>query len=437
MKKKEKDFEFNSLLKYWLECGILQIDDVMGSDKETIMKTVLEGIHPYKIYRGTDGRWVTYVSDPTKPAGRRDVKRKSLSDMYKFLVKFYGIENAENKGKELTFEALYMEWIEYKKQFISASNSKKSISPSTVRRYERDFENFIEGTRFAKTAISDISTIELERFILNTIQKHEMSDRCAGNLFGYINQAFTYAKRSRYIRENPMELIDRNLMLSKCSVKPVKADADRILTTKELVALKDAIHLHESKKPEYMPDYAIEMAMLTGMRVGELAALKWNCVDDDYIHIDYSEHRLDYKDKPSELIVGEPKNRKHRKIPLTNDMHLLFGRIKSLSFTEKAEFVFSDKYGERHTAQEIGLAAIRRCREAGIEKGTIHRIRRTVSSILNQKLPQKVVAEMLGHTETVNEMYYNYSIAEISEKTNALSQLSDIINVNETKNGEN
>ena len=186
-----------------------------------------------------------------------------------------------------------------------------------------------------------------------------------------------------------------------------------------------------------MPDYAIEMAMLTGMRVGELAALKWNCVDDDYIHIDYSEHRLDYKDKPSELIVGEPKNRKHRKIPLTNDMYLLFGRIKSLSFTEKAEFVFSDKYGERHTAQEIGLAAIRRCREAGIEKGTIHRIRRTVSSILNQKLPQKVVAEMLGHTETVNEMYYNYSIAEISEKTNALSQLSDIINVNETKNGEN
>ena len=44
---------------------------------------------------------------------------------------------------------------------------------------------------------------------------------------------------------------------------------------------------------------------------------------------------------------------------------------------------------------------------------------------------------MLGHTETVNEMCYNYSIAEISEKANALSRLSGIINVNEANNGEN
>ena len=60
-----------------------------------------------------------------------------------------------------------------------------------------------------------------------------------------------------------------------------------------------------------------------------------------------------------------------------------------------------------------------------------------MSSILNQNLPQKVVAEMLGHTETVNEMCYNYSIAEISEKANELSRLSGIINVNEANNGEN
>ncbi len=42
------------------------------------------------------------------------------------------------------------------------------------------------------------------------------------------------------------------------------------------------------------------------------------------------------------------------------------------------------------------------------------------SSLLNQVLPQKVVAEMMGHSGRVNDMNYNYSIAERSEKKRAL-----------------
>ena len=38
-----------------------------------------------------------------------------------------------------------------------------------------------------------------------------------------------------------------------------------------------------------------------------------------------------------------------------------------------------------------------------------------------QFLPQKDVAEILGHSEKVNEMYYNYSTADVKEKKTALS----------------
>lgn len=44
--------------------------------------------------------------------------------------------------------------------------------------------------------------------------------------------------------------------------------------------------------------------------------------------------------------------------------------------------------------------------------------------MLNQVLPQKDVAALLGHTEKVNEMYYNYSTADMKAKKEALSRLS-------------
>jgi len=56
---------------------------------------------------------------------------------------------------------------------------------------------------------------------------------------------------------------------------------------------------------------------------------------------------------------------------------------------------------EKGSSRAISCAAGKRCMESGIENGSIHRIRRTVSSLLNQVLPQKDAAAMLGHTERV------------------------------------
>ncbi len=399
----------------------------MGSGQEDIMKTLLDAVHRYEISRGKDGRWATYVPDQTKPRGRREVRRKSLTDLYKYLISFYDLDITLAEEETLTFEQLFSKWVEYKKQFVGASNSKKSISPSTVRRYERDYDHYIKGTDFAELRISLISSTLLEEFFLQIIREYQMSDTNAGNVIGYFSQAFAFARRSRLITENPMDYIDKQLLLSKCTLQPEKTDEERILSEKEMVALLSAVQEHEKKYPAYMPDYAIELAMLTGMRVGELAALKWSCVDDVYIHIDYSEHRLDYSDKPTEFVVGEPKNRKHRVIPVTKDIRELFSRIKEVHPTGKDDFIFVKKNGNRYRASEIGGAVRRRCASIGIENGSIHRIRRTVSSVLNQVLPQKDVSALLGHTETVNEMHYNYSTADIQEKTSALIHLSGFL----------
>ena len=42
---------------------------------------------------------------------------------------------------------------------------------------------------------------------------------------------------------------------------------------------------------------------------------------------------------------------------------------------------------------------------------------------INETLPQKDVAELLGHSEKVNEMHYHYAVSDYQEKLTALTKL--------------
>lgn len=420
----DKDLDFTQVLKNALFCGMIQFDDVMNSGKEDIMKTILDNIHKHKITppKKPGGRFVTYVPDETKPNGLRQVRKASMADMFKFLITFYGIENSV--AKDMTFGKVFKEWVEYKKQFIGARNSKKGLSPSTITRYMIDYEKYVSGSDFDSLSLQAITSPILESFFLQIIEEHTMNDQCASNVFGYFHQAFDYARRSKYISDNPMDDIDKQLLLSNCYPSETKDDTDQILTLDQLNSFLNEVNRHKEQHPHYMPDYAALLAVLTGMRVGELAALNENCINDLYLNIDYSEHRLDHDRKHREIVIGEPKNKKHRKIPITRDIRDLLAEIKAARPANESGFLFVNENGERYTAAQIGCATKRRFNAIGIKNGSIHRIRRTVSSMLNQVLPQKAVSNLLGHSEKVNEMHYNYSTAETREKIEALSTLS-------------
>lgn len=413
--------KMTSVLLHYVKNGIITFDDVGNSTQEELMRTILDDIHKYKISKGKDGRWQTSVTDATKPTGRRLIRKKSKTELFKWLLCFYNIQGEGAKLK--TFSDLFGEWIQYKAQFVGASNRKRSLSPSTIRRYERDFDTYIKPSKLSQMLICSITTPKLETVFTDIVKSHDMNEKCASNVLGYIRQAFQYARRQKYIIDDPAELMDTALLLSVCRFDPPKPDSERVLTIRELEQLHDAVIRQQEKHPRYLPNYAIELAMLTGMRVGELAALHWGDISDDIIHIDYAEHRLDYSYKKSELEIGEPKNGKHRVIQVTGAIERVFQKIKALGHTSIDDFIFVRKDGERYTGHDISCAVDRRASEAGIKKTSIHGIRRTVSSLLNTMLPQKAVAEMLGHTERVNEQFYNYSMAENAEKKRALEQV--------------
>ncbi len=416
----KRNISLNCIFQMFLDNGTISIDDVVNSSQEDIMNTILSTIHHYAISKTKDGRYTTYIPDATKPNGRRQIRRKSETELYRSLLEFYGVEEEQ---KTLTYAELFTEWIEYKKRFIKVKNKKKSLSPSTIRRYERDYENYIKSLPLASMAIDKVTTPKLQLMLADMIESNNMTESCAGNVIGYICQSFAFARRSDYITKDPAETLDKKLLYSLCVYTPPKADSERVLTLKETAKLREAVLAQEQSHPYYMPNYAIELAILTGVRVGELAALRWDDIDNYFIHIDYSEHRYDYSDKPCELVIDEPKNGRHRLLPLTDDIRTLLEKIKALNLTSREGFLFIRKDGTRYTAHDISCAINRRADEAGL-KASIHKVRRTLSSQLNTVLEQKDVADMLGHSERVNERHYNYSTAETKEKADALKAVS-------------
>ena len=135
-------------------------------------------------------------------------------------------------------------------------------------------------------------------------------------------------------------------------------------------------------------------------------------------------HTNDYEDKSCEYYIGEPKNGKCRNFPMNSEIKELFERIKTVQAENGItnEYVFANVDG-RVNSHTISCAMSRRCEDAGIDKRSVHAIRRTVSSHLRTKLPRAKVANMLGHLEETNEKHYNYDVTPTETKVTSLNEI--------------
>jgi integrase len=421
-------------LEYYFKIGFITLNDIMNLKMEELMNKILKKVHKYKITapRNKNDRWSTYIPDPRSPHGRKLVRKQTETQLIKFLLDFYQIGEDHS---QMTVSELFPEWIEFKRQFISVPNTKQSLSPSTIRRYEREYVKYFAETELADMVISEITTPQLQSILSTIIKENHLSEKSASNLIGYIRGIFAYAYDREYIEKDPAKRMNRKLLLSVCKFTPPKSDHERVISESEIIDLSFAIREHEDQYPHYMPDYAIELALLTGMRVGEIVCIKWSDIDENHhvIHIVRSEHRLDYSDRPSEIVIGRTKNGKTRTFPLTSEISELLARIKALNHYSSEGYIFIREDGHRYTGHDVGCAVCRRAKEAGIDKTSIHEIRRTLSSHLNTKLGRPAVAEMLGHSPQVNAYYYDYSTASNMQKMGALKDVYSSVFKNKDK----
>ena len=395
------------LLKYAIENGIINADTIRLQIEMNERKRLLEQ-HPYAITKGADGYYRTYL--PKTNGGRTQLKKKNETDLIDAVIKYW--KNEQNNSFKSRFEI----WVERQRNCGRSDN--------TIYKYEADYKRCIEGDEFETLDVRYISEEDISLFIRRLLMRKEIPYKALKALFGYIDGVFRKSEIDKVIKENPCKYVDLPIFKQYCVEPRKKTSEERTVSNKEKKMLLDKLEKNDSPVK-----YAIEFSMFTGMRVGELAALKWADIDykHNVINVVNSE-KMSRKTK--EYVISCTKNGKERKIPLTEDMIAVLKEVKAYSVRNGyiSEFVFCDQNGNIHAPRISETMRNYTMTKEFEHTKSIHAIRRTLNSNMKcMGVPTVVASSILGHTEKVNEENYTYDISDMELRRNYIELAGKIV----------
>ena len=282
--------EENELLRFLLERDKINIDDAL-KDFETMKREKILKQHDekYGVWKATDGRYKTKLPDGSKYG--KLVAKSTLENLENCIVEFY----TANEKKADTLEALYPDWIEYKRKESSLANANK---------LQWVWNTYFKDSNISKMRIKDIKTITVKKFALDTVDKFKLTKKKYTEFKTALNSILDYAIECELVTVN----VSRNVrQLNKHKFAPTveKDVTEQIYIDNEEQNLIN-VALKQYEKTKNTAYLAVCMNFYLGLRVGELVALR---VDDfsknavsikrqevkSYIVVDGESHRNGYE----------------------------------------------------------------------------------------------------------------------------------------------
>jgi len=261
-------------------------------------------------------------------------------------------------------------------------------APRTLEKYELVQRNVVQwcgGARRA-AALTEDDFWDFRRFLVEEIG---VGEKTAYDRQIVVKQCFKWAKNKRLIPRNPLAGVPMN-----------KPDP----TPQPCFTPQQVKTLLEHAGEHYTPIFAA--LAYTGMRFGELAALRWS----DIKSLGGDKGRILIHDGGSN---GTTKNRRSRQVPISHELREVLAvlpRNHELVFTAPPSPQYPE--GGRPVNERRALAFLKRlCRKVGFENPAqykLHTFRHVFSSMCAMSnVAYKYALEWLGHRDSrILDIYY-------------------------------
>ncbi len=338
---------------------------------------------------------------------------------------------------KITVESWMETWLnEYKKD---------NIRPSTFSSYESIVRVHIKPN-IGKAYIRELKPEQIQRFY-NERKSSGLSARTIRNIHVILHEALDQAMRNN--------LVVRNVSEATTLPKQEKKEM-RVLTPEEQNKFMSVLAKDKA-------GMIFKLDLATGMRRGELLALKWKDLDlkEGILKVNGSLSRTkvnfdkESAEKKTAIIIQEPKTKKgKRTIPLFSS---IVTELKEHKAAEKEKFislgwddikikqhfkdglVFTNELGGHIEPRNLTRKFYSLVKAAGIPSTNLHALRHSLATrLLEMNVNPKVVQEILGHsTITLTLDTYSHVMPEL--KRDAADKLSSIFDNNhvEMKQKEN
>ena len=275
-------------------------------------------------------------------------------------------------------------WLElFKKNSIKQSSYERLLlSRDTMSKYD-----------IADKKLCEISFFDVQRYVNQLVEK-------GYSLSGIKKQVLIVTAPLR--QAAAMQIIHADPCVG---VKmPVEAKVKK--KTKEVIAYTKDEQARLEKviaaEPENVGYSAIGIMLETGLRAGELLALKWNDIELDrsrmkvhatILNLMYS--KAEYQDSPKSKSSV-------RIMPLTPKAVVILKRLKN---KRKTEWVF-EQDEQRYTYQKLMYQTKKLCRKAGVKYYGEHVFRHTFATNCYYKgIDVKILSKLMGHSSV--QVTYN------------------------------
>lgn len=403
------------LLKSLARCGLIDLQDLQKKAQMKKREEILLS-HPFKISQ-TGNRWRTFLPNEKGKKGR-EVKKKTKQELEECIISFY---KDKEKKNELTFLDCYIEWREYHHKL-------NGNSENTQAKYNTDYERFLKGTSFESMPIKKITDADIDSFLLDTIISFQGKGKNGGltykafsRLYEYISGTFFRVRQLRIRDDNPMDYIQKKSYKNACADKPAKSADTETIPPEYLRQLMEQIRKDEEKEPVFYPAWACHLCALTGMRVAECAALKWEDIQGDHIYV----QRSDKFNRISKTwTIGETKTGKNRAIPIDTCLKDYFDMLKKAhgGNIDSSGYLFPRDGSWTHS-NIISSYMKNKCKQLGFKRTYgIHALRKTLNSELRTFCNPLMSCSLLGNSIEVNNNHYTYDMSGMEEKREAIAK---------------